>query len=420
MPLIKTDSKTARIFLWVCIFIAFAAALFPAKWGIANSIALRAEYTEVADIARMLAPDDPQTNFTSAFLREHSMDSPQFESSLAGYEKAASLAPNNYLFWLELGNARARAGEAESAESALRRALTLAPNYSAVQWALGNTILRRGKSDEAFELFRRAAAGNAKYANSAAVTIWQYLDRDFDRTLAVIGRDPALMDSLIGILAADKRLDEALAIWDRLAASGEPIKSAENGKALYSAMIEAKRFRNALSILSRLEPDGKYTADAINNGGFESPVKTQNASLFEWRIAEGAAPRIALTDAQKHSGNLSLLIAFGGGEREQFRSIFQTVTVTPSAKYVFEFHSRAELKTLAGIKWEIIDAARGTVITEVPVAAENSEWNASAVEFTAPADSDGIELRLAREKCTVAGCGTSGNLWLDDIKISRR
>lgn len=420
MPLIKTDTGKARIFLWVFIFIAFAAAIIPAKWGIANSIALRAEYTEVADIARMLAPDDPQTNFTSAFLREHSPDSPEFENSLAGYEKAASLAPNNYLYWLELGNARARSGEDEAAESALRRALTLAPNYSAVQWALGNTILRRGKSDEAFELFRRAAAGNAKYANSAAVTIWQYLDRDFGRTLAIVESDPALMDPLIGVLAADKRLDEALALWDRLAGSGKSIEPSESGKTLYAAMIEAKRFRNAFGILSGLEPDGGHNADSINNGGFESPVKTQNASLFEWRIADGAAPRIALTDVQKHSGNLSLLIAFGGGDREQFRSISQTVAVTPGAKYVFSFYSRSELKTGAEIKWEIIDAARGTAIAELPVAAANSEWTASAVEFIAPDDSDGVELRLARAKCPVAGCGTSGNIWFDDIKLSRQ
>ncbi|HBR57042.1 MAG TPA: hypothetical protein DEA22_06180, partial [Blastocatellia bacterium] len=97
MASIKTDSRAARIVLTVCAVIAFGAALFPAKWGVANSIALRAEYPEVSDIAVWLAPDDPQTNYTSAFLREHSLDSPEFETSLAEYELAASFAPNNYL-----------------------------------------------------------------------------------------------------------------------------------------------------------------------------------------------------------------------------------------------------------------------------------------------------------------------------------
>ena len=421
MASIKTDSRAARIVLTVCAVIAFGAALFPAKWGVANSIALRAEYPEVSDIAVWLAPDDPQTNYTSAFLREHSLDSPEFETSLAEYELAASFAPNNYLYWLELGNARARFGEAESAEKALRRALQLAPNYSAVQWALGNTILRRGNPEEAFELFLKAASANPKYGNSAAVTIWQYLDRDLTQTIAVLERDPALLDSLIGILAADKRLDEALFVWERLDGQGHSSASPENEKALYAAMIEAKRFRDAVKILGKLDTDGqKYAADSVTNGDFESPVKTQNASVFDWRIAEGSMPRIALTDAQKYSGHLSLLISFGGGEGELFRSISQTIAVTPGGKYIFQFHSRSELKTLAEIKWEIVDAVGRAIVTQVPIAVETPDWTSSQIEFTVPDESDGIEIRLVRGRCATSGCFAAGNLWLDDVKIGRR
>lgn len=420
MTSIKTETRAARTALAAVIAIAAAAVFFPAKWGFGNSIALRAEYTEVADLAAKLAPDDPQTNFASAYLREHSPETVDFRAPLAGYERAASLAPHNYLYWLELGNARTRAGETEDAEKALRRALELAPHYSAVQWALGNTILRRGQSDEAFDLFRKAASGNPIYADSAAATIWQYLDRDLEKTTAVIRGDSGLSASLVGVLAADKRLDDAFAVWTGLADENDPGDLAEIGKSLYSAMVEAKRYRDAVRILSRIEPDGGVAVDSLTNGGFENPVKMQNASPFEWRIEQGSAPLIALTDAQKHSGNLSLLIAFGGGEREQFRSISQTIAVTPEAEYVFEFHARADLKTLAEIKWEIVDAARGGVIAEVPIESPGADWKASRIEFTAPPDSDGVLIRLARGKCAVAGCAATGNIWFDDFRIIRR
>ena len=146
----------------LCIFASWSFT----KWGMASSAAVRAEDADVAEFVTGLAPDDPQTHYSAAVLLEKSFERGDVQKSLNELETATGLAPENYLFWLDLGRARERSGDTEGAERALRRALDLAPNYARVQWALGNALLRQGRVDEAFAEIQKAVAGDPEsFAN---------------------------------------------------------------------------------------------------------------------------------------------------------------------------------------------------------------------------------------------------------------
>ena len=97
--------------------------LFAMKWYFGNSVANRAAFQEVAELALDLAPDDPQTHYTLAVFNEKIFSPENLQKSLAEYEQATALSPNDYRVWLGLGKARERSGDAAGAELALRKSL---------------------------------------------------------------------------------------------------------------------------------------------------------------------------------------------------------------------------------------------------------------------------------------------------------
>ena len=48
------------------------------------------------------------------------------------------------------------------------------------------------------------------------------------------------------------------------------------------------------------------------------------------------------------------------------------------------------------------------------------DWTAFRITFTAPERSDGIVIRLARDRCTSQICPISGKVWFDDFELKRQ
>lgn len=414
---IGIDSAAKKAVVIAGAVVVVLSAFWPLKWGLANSAALRSDVKEISEYTAQVAPDDPQTHFAAAVLLEKSFAPGDVEKSLAEYEKAAALSPDNYLLWLALGQARSRSGDEEGAERAFRRSLELAPNYARVHWALGNLLVRRERADEGFEHIRTAVASDSTYTDPAANTAWQIFDGDVALVRRALGDSPRLNASLAVILAKQQRFDEALAIWNALPPAEKSSNLSETGKTLVSLLSEAKRFRDLARVSAEIS--GTAAGDPvghISNGGFEESIKTQNAGTFEWQIGGGLQPQIAPTSGQKHTGTNSLVLIFNTTQSADFRPVSQTVAVEPGKSYEFEVFYRSDLKTSALFKWEIADAVAGRVLTQTETAANKSDWAPLRARFTLPASTDGIIVRLARENCGIV-CPVAGNLWFDDASL---
>src|SRR5205085_10790340 len=96
---------------------------------------------ESAEAATRLAPHDPFTHLMLARLNQVSFEPEAVPRALAEYERAAELAPNDYLIWVEAGRARATLGDLEGGMATLRRAAELAPDYARRQSHLGTPML---------------------------------------------------------------------------------------------------------------------------------------------------------------------------------------------------------------------------------------------------------------------------------------
>ena len=416
---IKIDSPLKKAALLLAAVACVTGAYFFAKWGLVNSAVLRVDNLEVALYLTTLAPDDPMPHYATAVFLEHSFEPADIEHALNEFETAAGLTPENYLYWLDLGRARERNGDAEGAERALRRSLLLAPNYSRVQWALGNALLRQGRREEAFAEIQKAVSGDPSFAMPAAVMAWQFFDGDIEQIRRNAGGSARLEAALAALLIGQKKFDEAIAIWDTIPAAEKSTTVKDIGSTLFATLLEARRLRQALRVSYELDSQAaRIEPGTIPNGGFESPVKLAGAGPFEWQIAGGIQPQIVLSNGKKHGGNNSLLFVFNTNTAADFRTVSVLVPVEPNTDYDFQVFYNSDLKTSAVFKWEVADALDGHVIASTDAVAPSADWTPLTVRFKSPDTTDGILVRLVRGDCG-AVCPVVGNLWFDDLSLQR-
>lgn len=421
---IVLETALTRAVLPIAMLICLAAIVFFVKWFFANSISAQAPSKDVAEFSVGLAPNDPQTHYALAVLNEKTFLPADLSKSLTEFEQATALAPYDFRLWLALGKARERRGDAAGAEAALRQALALAPNYAAAQWTLGNVLLRQGKTAEAFNEIRRAATANdAAYKNQTITTAWQIFDGDLAAVRQHIGDAPNLNAALAVFLAKAKRFDEALEIWNRLSPEEKKTNLKSDGENLFGEMLAGKKYRDARRVQQSFDdqPEAeRFAPGKIFNGGFETEVMREKAGIFDWRIADGAQPQIGFDDAQRHGGNRSLVIIYNSANGKDFRLVSQMAVVKAGKTYQFELFYKADLKTAAAFRWEVVDAADDKVLATTGAISTNADWTNLKAEFTTAENTQAVTLRLARESCKSIICPISGKVWFDDFAINEK
>src|SRR5688500_14359687 len=157
-------SLPAKLAMLLLVSLGLLSSWFIVRWHVGNTIA---EYftpderrQEMAEMAVAWAPKDPLPHWRLGSLIQREMPPDQIGQSVAAFERAVSLAPNDYRFWMSLGQALEQAGDAEKAEKALREAVRLAPAYAYPRWYLGNLLVRSDRYDEAFKELRQASNEN--------------------------------------------------------------------------------------------------------------------------------------------------------------------------------------------------------------------------------------------------------------------
>jgi tetratricopeptide (TPR) repeat protein len=420
---INLNNFAGRAFLLAVALICILAVYFAVKWCLASTIAAHAESKETAQLAVDMTPNDPKPHYVLAALHEKTFLAEDLAKSLAEYEKATSLAPNDFRLWFDLGKARDHAGDAAGAERAFRKAVELAPNYSRVHWTLGNLLLRQGNTEEAFAEIRRATENDPIYAAPAVTTVWQFFDGDIGLISQKIGDSIPIKAALSGFLAKQQRFDEAFALWNALSAEDKKITYKTESDALLQSLLAAKKYRDALNVQSQInQPEGeKFEVGKIFNAGFETDIRTApaDAGIFEWTIADALQPQIGYDDKQKREGSRSLVIVFNSANGQDFRVVQQTVAVESGKHYNFEVFARADLKSPATVKWEIADAADGKILAATGSVPNNSDWSPLAAEFITPTATQAVTIRLARAACPVSMCPIAGKVWFDNFNLKK-
>ncbi len=422
MPIknIELNTTLQRAILFIGAFFCIAVVVFIVKTTFGHTISMRADQKEIADLSVSLAPDDPQTHFSSAVLHEKSFLAEDLEKSVAEYEKSAALSPNDYLLWLALGKARERNGDATGAEKALRRAAALAPSYADINWTLGNNLLRQGKSEAAYDEIRKAANGNNAYVIPAIDTAWRIFNGDIERIKQNVGNSPKLNAFLAIYLNKQEHFDEAFEVWNGLT---EEMKSAiykDQSVEVYNQFINAQKYRYARAVRASLDTQEGGSFGKFTNSGFESNVKKEKVDFFDWQFGTTFQPLIGFDDKIRHGGNLSLVLIFNSPDGQDFRTITQTVAVEAGKSYTFQAFYKSELKALGTMRWEILNASDRSVIASTDAVTDNTNWTTLDASFAAPGNSQAVIFNLVRVKCGSTICPITGKIWFDDFSLNEK
>ena len=313
---IDASKRVIRIGFILIIAVAMVWTYYAFRWYFGNTMA---EYfntgennLQLAQIANTLAPNDPITNWRLGQVSQKRLPLDQSAPALAAYEKAVSLSPNDYRFWMSLGVAREQAGEGDLAEQALRRAIALAPSYAYPRWHLGNLLLRRGRYDEAFTELRTAGESNPEELLPQFFNLMsQVYESDVESLKRSVGPSAETRAQFALYLLTQQKRDEGLGIWATLNADQKKANKAI-GDSIVSTLVNNRHFHDALEVWNELAPTPAYRAEEgrITDGSFEELISYGPEVVFGWQVKTVPNLQIGIDPNVGHSGQRSLRILF--------------------------------------------------------------------------------------------------------------
>ncbi len=423
---LRVRNPLVRISMILLLLAAGVWSYFAVNWYLGNTFA---EYFDTAqssfDVAARavsMAPDDPLTHWRLAQVTQKNLPLDQQAQAIPEYEKAVSLSPNDYRFWMALGTAYERAGEVTKAEQALKRAVELAPSYAYPRWYLGNLLLRNARYDEAFSELRLASEADPELRPQQFSFIWEIYKDDSEALYKAVGQSPGLRAAFAHHLVTQKRYDDAMRLWNDLS-NEEKKANKETAEAMLTNLKNDLKFHYALKVWNDITNE-KYRAEVgrIFDGSFEEFAPE---TVFGWQVKGAPQMQIGIDPDKSHGGQRSLKLFFQVRANIETINIAQLVPVLPQTEYDFEcFVSTEKLETGSAPLIVIVDANTGAYLATSGMApGGTNDWKPINLSFKTGETTEGVVLTIQRSSCSddeTPVCPIFGSVWYDDFSIKRR
>lgn len=423
---ISIDSKKtgARLAILAAVILALIFGWFGVRWQFGSMLAELTPANDpnakaIADFAVWLSPSDPAARWFAARTETDIFTSEKIESSLLLHEKTVRLAPYDFRYWIQLGRAYEQAEKYDRAETVLRYALELAPNYTFPHWQLGNFYLRRGRDAEAFAELKKAAENNVVYREQVFSIAWDFYEKDTAKLEELAGNSAESRVTLAKFYAAKERPQDSLRIWETLSAN-EKQENQEIAKIITQALYDKGFYRSAASFVSQLGIESNAKVNSIENQGFEAEIRTEGQIYFGWRVTPTEKIEVKTDPNRKREGIRSLRVLFSGFSKAELNNISQVVPVQAEARFRLSFWVKTEnLKSAGTPTIEIVNANDNRLIAvSKSFPNETNDWTQLQTDFTTPANTEGVFIRLGRAYCGDS-CPIVGTIWLDDFNLEK-
>lgn len=415
-----------KVIMFLTILVALFGSWFVVRWYLGNTIA---EYfspetrrLETAQMAVAWAPKDPLPHWRLANIIQIEMPPDQISQSVAEYERAVSLSPDDYRFWMSLGGAQEQAGDFANAEKSLREAVRLAPAYAFPRWYLGNLLLRTDRYAEGFEELRRASDANPELQAQLFNFAWQINKDDFEAQKSAIGNSPGIRAQFSSYLIKRSRFDEGLRLWDSLA-ENEKREARAAADSIIADLIKAKHFHQAMDVWNDVAPGPSYRVEPgkVVDGGFEGNLAHGPGALFGWQVQSAPQLQIGIDARVGHAGSHSLRLFFQVRSHIENIDVLQLIPIAPNTQYDFECYMQTErLQSGSTPIVAIIDAADESKVLASSTSAPsgNNNWQRIALSFKTGAHSEAVKLKVYRPGCPDQPvCPIFGTVWYDDFNL---
>jgi Tfp pilus assembly protein PilF len=425
---IDANKPLVRAVMVLSLALTLLASWFVVRWYLGNTVAeyQSADERGLETVRRAVswAPSDPLTHWRLGTIAQKELLPDQLHQVVQEYEKAVSLSPNDYRFWMSLGIALEQWGEVERGETALRRATELAPSYAYPRWYLGNLLLRRGNYDQAFAELRSAADADPELRSQLLNLGWAIYNQDLDSFVQAVGNSAKSRAELSAYLVGRQRFEDGLLLWQRLR---EPEKRANRtyGQAIIETLVAARRFHQAAEVANDLVPAPAYRAaeGKFVDGGFEDDLITQAGAVFGWQVKSLPQARVGIDPTRGYNSSRSLRIVFQVPSRLEAISVSQLVPVKPDTQYDFECYVRSQDLQSGSTPWiEISDATEGKGLAgSAQAATGTTDWQRITLSFKTGAKSEAVTVKINRTSCGEDPvCPIFGTVWYDDFNLKRK
>jgi tetratricopeptide (TPR) repeat protein len=421
--MIQPLSQSAR--RGMLVLAACLSALFLSYFSIRNALAAHFAALQTRqgfEQAIRLEPRDSRNWYQLGRYWQYHLEDSDVPLAIHAYISALSLNPHSAETWLDLATAYESEGDLLAARDAFLHAKKTYPLSADVSWRYGNFLLRQGELEPAFLEMRHAVEADPKRgaeAFSRALHADPNIDKILDRVL------PARADVYVNAIwdqTTDGNIDNALKIWDRLAAI-HPRLLQYDAFVLVDALINRKRMSEAHRVWDQAalfagfsslpDPPGSLLWD----GGFESGI---SGGGFSWFIPqESADPQISLDSQEKHSGSRSLRLIFNGKSNVNFVAVCHYVPVQPSTAYQFSAWMRTRsLTTDQGVRFQLRSFGPRDIPAIVTSDLRGSEpWTRIEMPWLSGKDVQGAQVCLARLPSQEPENRIQGTAWVDDVAL---
>jgi tetratricopeptide (TPR) repeat protein len=425
---LNTRSIVVKLLLIVLLLAAGVWSYFVVRWYAGNTLA---EYfnpeennLRVAQMAASLAPADPLTHWRVAQVQQKNLPLDQQAQALAEYEKAVSLAPNDYRFWMALGTASEQAGDTAKAERALKQAVALAPAYAYPHWYLGNLLLRSGRYDEAFAELRIASEADPELQPQQFNLIWEIHGSDPEGLKKAVGETAVARAKFALYLIGRQKHEEGMRLWDTLNAD-EKKANRDTGEQLVNALVTAFHYHDAVRVWNdfTLNEKSRVEIGSVFDGSFEEASGPEG--VFGWQVKALPQLQIGVDDSRSYSGSRSLRLTFHVRSNIENLNLSELVPVATNTDYDFAFSVATEkLETGSPPLVQIVDPTTSAVLASSPAASNGtSDWTYVGLSFKTGDKTEAVMIRIVRPSCGTQEapvCPIFGSVWYDNFSIKRR
>ena len=419
-----------RIVLIVLLLAAAVWSYFAVRWYLGNTLA---EYFNpaptdfrVAQMAVDLAPNDALTHWRLAQVSQKLLPLDQQAHTIAEYERAVALSPNDYRFWMALGTAHEQAGDSAKGEQALRRAVALAPSYSYPRWYLGNLLLRSGRYQEAFKELRLAAEADGDLEPQQFNFLWAIYSDNLEALKTAIGEGSERRARFALYLLEQQRHDDGLRVWDSLSGDEKQTNRAI-GNSMIAKLIMVRRYHDAMKVWNDIAANERYRAEVGNvfDGSFEDAINYAPEMVFGWQVKGAPQLEIGIDPTKSNGGVRSLRVVFQVRSNLESLDISQLVPVAPNSEYDFEYYFMTDNLESGSVPMvQVIDAYNAQLLASSAQAPSGSNpWTRVNLSLKTSDKTEAVMLKVVRLKCNdeeTPICPIFGSIWYDDFSLKRR
>lgn len=342
------------------------------------------------------------------------------------YERATRLSPRDAQFWADLGDGYDWAGRSNDALEAFQRARFLFPNSPDINWRLANFYIRAGKIPEGLDALRMVLLGDST-ARRRVFTLATSATRARSAILGILpSRASDFFDYLDFQIERDD-INGAEETWTRLLQLNF-VFALRDAFVHFDALIRHRQFEQLSQTWSALAQrfpaqvetvPGSNPSNLVTNGSFESDILNGG---FDWRVIPVDGAVVSFDSVGAFEGSRALRIVFQGSRNVDYGHVFQYVPVRANTRYRFSAHMRVQgITTDSGPRFQVCDAYNvGRVFVSTENLVGTSGWLELLGEFTTPADTQLVLLRVVRPASGRLDNQIAGTVWIDGVRLGSK